>query len=124
MKLRVSYDLVRSYGFIPDSRVKTLDLSYCLAGVNRYGQASKAVLTIQGPCVETIQSKAYWYQQSGYDRNIDKREVRTLQFLSDEGTMNADVINTEAASPQGSDMAFYIALCLVQQRRRAIPYKS
>jgi hypothetical protein len=66
MKIRVSYDLVRRYGFMPDSRVKTLNLPHSFAGVNQYGQASNAVLTIQGPCVEAKQGKAYWDQQTGF----------------------------------------------------------
>jgi hypothetical protein len=104
VKPHISYRLVRDHGFIPDSRVKLQNLCYSLAGANPFGQASKALLKIQGPCVEAKQSKAYWYQQTGFEINdkpeIDKREVRTLQFRGDEGTMNADVTNTEAALSQ------------------------
>jgi hypothetical protein len=123
VKLRVSYDLVRRHGFVSDSRVKFQNLSYSLAGVNRFGQASKAVLKIQGPCVEAKQGKACWYQQTGFMINdkpeVDKREVRTLQFRGDEGTMNADVTNTESALHQWSEYGLVYCFMLGSTAKKA-----
>jgi hypothetical protein len=98
VRVRISYDLVRVKGFIPDSRVKLRDVSYSLAGVNRFGPASKAILNIQGPFIEAKQSSAFWYQQSGFENGVDKRKVRTVQYRGDENTVNSDVTSDAADS--------------------------
>ncbi len=98
VKVRISYGLVRAEGFVPDSRVKLQDVSYSLAGVNRFGPASKAVLNIQGPCIEGKQSRVYWYQQSGFEGEVDKRKVLTVQHRGEENTVNCDVTSDGANS--------------------------
>jgi hypothetical protein len=98
IKLYISYDLVRGKGFIPDSRVKLQDVSYSLSGVNRFGTASKAVLSIQGLCIEVKKSSTYWYQQSGFEDGVDKRKVLTVQYRGDENVVNCDVTSDGANS--------------------------
>jgi len=98
VKVHISYNLVRAEGFVPDSRVELQEVSYSLAGVSRFGKASKAILNIQGPCIEAKQSNAYWYQQSGFEGGVDKRKVRTVKYRGDENTVNSDVTSDGADS--------------------------
>jgi hypothetical protein len=69
-----------------------------LSGVNRFGTASKAVLSIQGLCIEVKKSSTYWYQQSGFEDGVDKRKVLTVQYRGDENVVNCDVTSDGANS--------------------------
>ena len=89
---------MRGKGFIPDSRIKLQDISYSLSGVNRFGTASKAVLSIQGLYIEAKKSSTYWYQQSGFKDGVDKRKVLTVQHRGDENVVNCDVTSDSANS--------------------------
>jgi hypothetical protein len=109
---RISYRLVRTHGFISDPRVRPQTISYSLAGANQFGQASKAVLKIQGPCIITKRSRGVWYQQSGLVDDFDEREVHIIHFRGEEGTVNADITGERATWPQGleSDVAYCFLL--------------